>query len=263
MIDASLTVRYEETYPHLAEMRLREQYPEEHVHMVLRSQRGWTIVNVVNDFFEHLHFFEPDVIVVQAGVVDVWPREEKDGAPLVDEQQFSYAIQKLMSELRSRPSAQLIFLGLCPTSKKMDDRYPGLNAAIERYNRMLMLATDYTQVFFVNLAAHITPTSPQEFLHHDDHHLNKSGHRLIAEHLVRLLSAFVEHRKAKHLSRATTNAPDVATHLQRAFDAYPFFLPNLEALIPRHAAASDYPGLVGALNARASVSVPLTEPFAS
>lgn len=227
--DKELAVHFNETYGFLLEKELRSLYPSTNTTVVNRAQRFSTIKNIREQFVDHLFFFEPDVIILQVGIVDCWFRENLGGKQLVEVAEFEQTYRDLLSIAEMRPQTKIIVLGICKTSMKMEQRYPGILKQISLYNQVLKNGENRHQVFFVNLEPHIDPNNPHVYLLPDDHHLNKQGNLLISNYLLQLTKAFLENVNGCQAFESDMNRS--YKHFRQSFDAYPYYGDNLYNLI--------------------------------
>ncbi len=184
-----LLVSYDETYGQLLEKKLLEDKIYDNVSVLNRAQRFFNIKNIYNQFLDHAFSFTPDVIVMQVGIVDCWFREELNGKQLIEIAEFT-AIYHNIIDIVKLGTFKLIIIGICPTSRKMENRTPGLLNEIDKYNNVLKSSADDITIYFIDMKESIAPDNPHEYLHLDDHHLNKEGNKLVAQ---KLHTVFKEH----------------------------------------------------------------------
>jgi len=225
--EKELAVAYEETYSSILGRELLKYYNfDSHVEVINRSKRFYTIKDVNTEFADHLFFFEPDVIVMQVGIVDCWFREHLNGGQMVNKVDYEQHLLNILNLLKYRPNCRLIIIGISPTSSKMEKKYKGINKEIQTYNQVLKSYVNNKNVFYVDLEKYIKPDSTAEFLLPDDHHLNKNGNKLIASLLIELLKAFVYSDKGVYDYNAG-KLEESLLHLQKAFGYYPGYIDNL------------------------------------
>ncbi|TBL73012.1 SGNH/GDSL hydrolase family protein [Paenibacillus thalictri] len=206
-----LAVHYHETYGSLIDRKLRQNNPELYIEVINRGQRSCTIKSVAEQFADHLFFFQPDVIVLQVGIVDLWYREHLGGKQYVNVHEFSVYYSRILEFIKMRPQVKLAVVGILPTSVKMDTRYSGINKQVTLYNQVLKKGADNNQVFFIDMEPDLNPKQPQQYLLPDDHHLNKAGNQLVAGKLLSLLQAIIynvagfQHYQQNHFDEAYSN----------------------------------------------------------
>ncbi|CAI8998291.1 GDSL-like Lipase/Acylhydrolase [Brevibacillus sp. IT-7CA2] len=227
--DKELAVHFNETYGFLLEKELRSQFTEMNFTVTNRAQRFSTIKNISEQFTDHLFFFQPDVIVMQVGIVDCWFREELGGKQIVEIEEFEQYYKKIISLVELRPQTKLIVIGICKTSLKMEQRYPGTLTQISLYNDILKNGENHSQVFFIDMETHIEPSDPHVYLLPDDHHLNKRGNLLVSTFLLNIIIAFYENIAG--CNAFETEIDTSYKHFTRSFGYYPYYGDNLYNLI--------------------------------
>lgn len=182
-ITKKMLISYADTYSYLLQKNLQEKHSNHNFYVINRCQRLSTIKSVEKTFSDHLFFFQPDIIVMQVGIVDCWFREKFNGKQYIDIDKFKVYYNKIISKLKLRPETLFIIIGICPTSLEMNKRYPGILVEIKKYNNVLKSNADNKQIFYIDMEKNIDPANPFKYLHYDHHHLNKEGNILVAQEL--------------------------------------------------------------------------------
>lgn len=228
-VDKELAVHFDETYGCLLQNELLNAYPTVRFSVTNRAQRLTTIKDIAAQFSDHLFYFQPDVIVMQVGIVDCWIRDELGGKQLVNIVEFEQYYHAILTLLQKRPETKLIVVGICPTSIKMEKRYPGILQQINLYNQVLKSGENHHQVFFVEMESYINSHNPHVYLLPDDHHLNKKGNELISRRLVEIIKAFQENVRGCKMFE--TDAELSYKHFIKSHEIFPYFGDNLYNLI--------------------------------
>jgi lysophospholipase L1-like esterase len=189
--ERELAIHYEETYSDLLEKGLRSLYPNRHVSVQNRSQRGYTIVDVLQQFDDHLYYFQPNLIIMHIGVVDCWYRKELDGRTYVNIQNFTKNYLTIINRMKLRPETKLLVIGIAPTTARMEERYPGIREQIGEYNHVLWCGADNEQIYYLDLIEDIAPHT-ERYLLPDDQHLNRDGNRLVYHKLMAMIGPIME-----------------------------------------------------------------------
>ncbi len=230
MNNRTMAVAWDQTYGRVVRSLLLELDPGLEVEIVNRARRFFSIREVLAEATDHLYFFEPDVVILHVGIVDLWPREELQWKSRTPPDEFLDSCRQLASIVAQQPQTKLIILGVCPSSAKMYGRYPGLQELIATYNHILLDQADANQIFYIhplefmsdqNLGAHLLP---------DDQHLNVEGHRGFARAIAARIGAFLEHDKARVALRSAASA-NAHTLLKQSSAHYPYYIPNLNELL--------------------------------
>ena len=223
--DLELEVPFEQTYPVLLHRALEDLYPERDVFVINRAKRACEIGHIFEELGDHMYTYQPDLIVLQTGLVDCLPRKERGGRQKVPIEPFADFYGRILTDVHHKPDVKLAVLGICPGSERVYARLPGFEAAIAQYNEVLARGADGREVFFVDMARHFDPRAPERYHALDDQHLNRAGHRLFFSELLPLAQSLVENRSG---CAAYADDPKRAhAHFVRALKAYPA---NLSAL---------------------------------
>ena len=162
---------------------------------------GATIVDLKSQI-NYLKMYEPDLIVVQCGIVDCAPRAltkyesyvlnkysftrkllkwcspwilkllRKRGRTYTNEVSFRGVVKKFRIEFGEK----MYWIGIVPSAKEYEVKVPGVSENIKKYNKILKeeLGTNLLDV------SEMLP----EHIMSDFHHLNVAGHKYIAEKLI-------------------------------------------------------------------------------
>ena len=65
--DKELAVQYHETYGSLLQKELNRLYPNKYFEVINRGQRAFTIKHVVNQIFDHVYYFQPNIFILHVG----------------------------------------------------------------------------------------------------------------------------------------------------------------------------------------------------
>lgn len=177
--DEELGVHFHDTYGYLLQKELSKIYSKTEV--INRAQSAQCIGDVYEQLFGHLFYFQPDIIILHVGIVDCWPRKELNGKAKTDIGDFSMYYNKIIKLLKRRKQTKLIIIGICSTSKRLEEKYLGTLQQINKYNSVLMSGSDQQQIFYIDMEKHIDIDDPNVYLMLDDHHLNRKGNELICK----------------------------------------------------------------------------------
>lgn len=227
--EKELAVNYENTYSSLMQQYFFNEYKnEKYFEIINRSKRMCTIRDVSNEFNDYLFFYEPDIIVLQIGIVDCWFRENR--RQMVPKAEFEAHVSSIVSRLDLRPNCKLIIVGICPTSIKMDQRYPKLNLEISKYNDIYMKFVDYNKIFCVNMENLIDPTHLNEYILPDDHHLNPKGNKLVAGEVLKLIEGIIFNKKGFNFYNSG-DLDSALDYFKRSYKQNSYYLDNLYNLL--------------------------------
>jgi len=223
--EKELAVAYHQTYPSIIQKALINEFIESnYFEVVNRSRRFCNLRDILREFSDFLYFYEPDIIVLQIGIVDCWYRENR--MQIVDKKEFGQNLTKILEMLKLRPNCKLIIVGICPTSEKMNQRYQGQNQEIKNYNEIYKKYVDNNKVFYIDMENHIEPTNVNAFLLPDDHHLNSEGNKLVAQELLKIIKA-IHFSKAGFQAYADGLLEEAYINFKNAFIVYPYYEDNI------------------------------------
>lgn len=226
--ELDLAVSYEQTYSSIIQKKLFEQYKGTFFEVINRSRRSCTIREIAREFSDYLFFYEPDVIILQVGIVDCWFRENRK--QIVNIKEFEMHLNSIVKVLKSRPKCKLIIVGISPTSLKMDTRYPRLNTEIKKYNDIYISVVNHNEIFYVNLENFIEPSNLSEYILPDDHHLNPKGNELVAEEILKIINGLLLTRDGFTLFEKE-NLVEAFKYFKGSYESNPYYIDNLYNLL--------------------------------
>ncbi len=172
------------------------------------SMGGATIDELYNQVINHHIFFNPDIIIIQSGIVDCSPRAFSRTELLLLNSTFitreiraiivkrfsnflrrhrkvAYTTEKkfmfFLNNFHKISGTNTIFwLGILPGSEKYEKKVPGITKRINLYNKRI------AQIFNENYIS--LETIPRDGIMSDQHHLNKEGHQYIYNLIVQKLN---------------------------------------------------------------------------
>ncbi|MBB4640091.1 putative sugar O-methyltransferase [Rhizorhapis suberifaciens] len=173
--------RYWQTYPHIARRALSD-YGD--VQTSVFGSRGGTIDFMISRRLEVMGWMDDDVLVINHGIVDCWPRNRGQKCPAPE---FDRLLGEALQFARERrPDRLIILMGLALADERTHEKTPGLKAAISHYDSIIRSHADASGSEFLDVQA-LQVTSTETFLHPDAHHFSSHGHRLIGEELARIV----------------------------------------------------------------------------
>ncbi|CAH1192864.1 hypothetical protein PAECIP111893_00347 [Paenibacillus plantiphilus] len=227
--ETELAVNFHDTYGSLLQFGLQKLYPNAPIQVTNRAQRASTIVHIFNNLQDHLFFFQPDVFILHVGLVDCWIRPELETKQYVQIDSFISYYHSLLHYIQKKPKTKCIIIGICPTSEKMYNRYPGLDNEIKKYNLILNQA-DEQQFFFIDMNKHLESEPLNQYLLPDDQHLNKSGNKLIYKQTLKIIQAIIETEHGVDLLQQG-HGEEAKLAFLRAFRHYPYYLEALYRIL--------------------------------
>lgn len=223
--EKELAVSYEQTYPSIIQkVLINEFFGSDYFEVINRSKRFCNIRDILREFPDFLYFYEPDIIILQIGIVDCWYRDNRK--QIVDKKEFEENLMNIFKLLESRPNCKLIIVGICPTSEKMDLRYTGQNREIKKYNELYKKYVDNNTVFYVDMEDHINPSDVNVFLLPDDHHLNIEGNLVVAQEALKIIKS-IYFSKVGYEAYTNNLLEEAYINFKNAFIEYPYYEDNI------------------------------------
>lgn len=223
--EKELAVSYEQTYPSIIQRDLLGKFNvEPYFEVINRSRRFCTLKDVDSEFADYLFFYEPDVIVLQIGIVDCWFREGRRQE--VNSVDFEKYLKKIMLMLSLRPNCFLIIVGISPTSVKMDERYTGTNKEIKKYNNIYKEYIDNKRVFYIDMEKNVDPIDIHKYILPDDHHLNPHGNKLVADEILKIIYSLIYNKMGCHLYEQQ-DLKSALDKFKLAYLSYPYNIDNI------------------------------------
>ena len=216
-------VHWEDTWPYLLQNTLRSGNSK--IEVINCGKRKRTIDSIIGwDFQEHIIFKEPDVVLIQIGIVDAAPRiiSKKERATL-NHRLFPAFLRKKIIETRkknkvritkkdplakvyTKPDAfhlyllnfkkridsdlskkpKVIFIPITAYFKKMGVASPYFQKNVEAYNAILQKFTNEHSMSMISLPEGFSEN--QDYFCNDGYHLSPQGNRTMAQIISKNLS---------------------------------------------------------------------------
>ena len=167
----------------------------------IHTRTGYTIIDVVRDMDLHIKACEPDLIVLQVGIVDCAPRVlSRTEARLIRtipglEAIVGWLIKKYRKQLlrlrkiqyvpitvfieglkrlkEKNPGVPIIAVSILPACAAYESLVPGISNEIKKYNSALAENLCYIDPY--------EGFAPEKLCVDDYHHLNEKGHDLVVK----------------------------------------------------------------------------------
>lgn len=182
-----------QTYPQIARRALAD-YGE--VETTVFGARGGTVRFLFNRRLEVMRWMDDDVLIINHGIVDCWPRKDGQKCPAPE---FDRLLGDSLTFARERrPDRLIVLLGL-PLVDDSDGKHPGVNAAIRQFDAIIRRRAEASKSEFLDVQAlHASASEP--FMHPDEHHFSRYGHRMIGEEIARIVRRHIAppNRAAAH-----------------------------------------------------------------
>lgn len=195
------TLELQDTWPSV----LESNFPDRFIRVAIG---GATLTELFKQATGYYKSIEPDILIVQSGIVDCVPRgysklelqlirKTSIGRHLffkmigTDRMRKFRKVNYTPVELFRKTAGQLydhfintriIWVGIAPATIDYERQLPGITQSIRKYNEVLKNMQAEGKIEFID-----TAFMPQSGLMSDHHHLNREGHAWVAEQLKDLL----------------------------------------------------------------------------
>ncbi|NLR61859.1 SGNH/GDSL hydrolase family protein [Chitinophaga polysaccharea] len=194
-------VKLEETYIE----KLRDRYRD--IRFITLSIGGARLATLQQQYFNYFQSVEPDLVILQSGIVDAAPRALKGweatviNSNVISRKLYSFFLKPhtvfirkvrkltytplpgftyLASTFRRAMGTKVAWIGIIPANSEYEANLPGIGKNIESYNQQLkMIFSDE----FIDMS-----DMPADGVMSDHHHINKKGHEFIFEKVSRLIN---------------------------------------------------------------------------
>jgi len=203
--------------------------------------------------------FGPDVVVVNVGIVDCTPRilpqglrrlyvrgasrwerlwlagearirrplvRVLGGAPALSPAGFRSRLQRLVQVARDEASAQVVCLGVPPTSARVAREVPGVEEQIRRFDDTIRDVCRLMSAEYLDVGAAVSSVGVEAALP-DGIHFSAQGHARIAEELARLIEAMPARETPTRETEIREPAPSASAPLLGMLAAAPLALLSL------------------------------------
>lgn len=214
---------FEVAYPYLLHESLRHQFGLSAPLIVERGMRLRTVEAVLTDWHEQVLLRTADVVVVHVGVVDCAPRiflrrEQRFVAnrprfirePIlrfvhnnrrqiilkrprvyVPLPRFKRHIEEVTQKGRDSNLLSLVYVNIVEPPDSMEQRSPGFQVNVRRYNEVLAEQASQPRVKLIDLNSAIKENGGSDKLTCDGVHLNVRGHEILASLLDKHISGLM------------------------------------------------------------------------
>lgn len=189
--EKELAVSFNDTYGYILHKELQKKFPHEDIYVINRCQRAYTIKEVKAYLFDHLYYFQADVLIMQVGICDCIPREELQGKPKVNLEEFMNNFIDIILSIKEKSNVKLIIIGISPVSEKIEQKFGGLINEIKKYNKVFKSVVDNKQIFYIDMEKYINSVEQYTYLHTDGYHINKNGNMLVFNKLMMIIESFL------------------------------------------------------------------------
>lgn len=154
---------YEDTYPEWIRKLALRRFAGEDVLLVNACRHAHTSLHLLRGAANDVCFLQPDVVVLQLGMADLWPAggrstpppfpELSGKDPWVDETEFVQNMERFVAFCLSQPKCRVVVVNIPRCRDRQYRQHPGAWERTERYNRRLEQLTPNLRLALVDAQA--------------------------------------------------------------------------------------------------------------
>ncbi|GIP47422.1 hypothetical protein J53TS2_10130 [Paenibacillus sp. J53TS2] len=187
-----LETRYQDTYPEFLRVLIEESDFHTKPTLLNFSQHANNTMFLIREAPRLVSLYEPDIIIIQLGLVDCWERKPEHQAiypelngknPWITEDEFYKNIITFIEWCISSPYRQVKNIILCNIPRVSEDQYQKHLGSLERtikYNQLLEEIKKISDVFVLDMYSLYAAQDANEILISDGIHPNQKGGQIIA-----------------------------------------------------------------------------------
>ncbi|GAB4284891.1 MAG: hypothetical protein Kow0068_10090 [Marinilabiliales bacterium] len=207
--------KYEDTWIY----KLRQKFESQGYHFITFFQRALTsdvLIKQGGDGSDCLEIYEPDIVILQIGIVDCAPRLISPGSfnyyfikvipsklkPIylnflkkikkrnakrvyVKPDKFKSNIHAYLQRCSDINIEQILIIGICTPDERMIKKNPEIIKNVKLYNKILQ--NEAANFSFANIIFPLDPQRSSEMIYEDGYHPNPVGNNLVYNELIAYL----------------------------------------------------------------------------
>lgn len=157
---AEVELYYEDTYPEWVRKLALRRFADEDVLLVNACRHANTSVHLLRGAANDVCFLQPDVVILQLGMTDLWPTGGRSTSPpfpdlagkdpWVDESEFSQNMKRFVNFCLSQTNCRVVVVNIPRCCDRQYQQHPGARERTERYNRRLEKLTPNLRLALVD-----------------------------------------------------------------------------------------------------------------
>lgn len=192
-----VALAYQETYPEILRCLCLDKFNED-IRLLNRCQHVNTTHTLITGEINQLWFLKPDFVIIQLGIVDLWPAKRRKIPPIQEElagldpwvnaKKYKENIEKFC-ECALELGSKIILVSVPRVSKGITFKYGDIEERIDNYNSVLEKLSDETEDIFYLDWKRIMGVFPEyKLIGEDGIHLKKEGSQILAEVISRVIA---------------------------------------------------------------------------
>ena len=140
-------LNYENTYPDFVRKLALRRFAGEDILLVNACRHANTSVHLLRGAANDVCFLQPDVVILQLGMTDLWPAGGRSTSPpfpdlagkdpWVDESEFAHNMERFVDFCLSQTNCRVVVVNIPRCCDRQYRQHPGARERTERYNRRL------------------------------------------------------------------------------------------------------------------------------
>jgi lysophospholipase L1-like esterase len=161
--NGKVELNYEGTYPELVRKLALRRFAGEDILLVNACRHANTSVHLLRGAANDVCFLQPDVVILQLGMSDLWPAGGRSTAPpfpdlagkdpWVDESEFAQNMERFLEFCISQPNCRVIIVNIPRCSDRQYRQHLGAQERTRQYNMQLKRIATNSRVDIVDAYA--------------------------------------------------------------------------------------------------------------
>ncbi len=154
---------YEDTYPEWIRKLALRRFAGEDVLLVNACRHAHTSLHLLRGAANDVCFLQPDVVVLQLGMADLWPAAGRSTPPTlaelagkdpwVDETEFAQNMERFVAFCLSQPTCRVVVVNIPCCRDRQYRQHPGAQERTRQYNMQLKRIATNSRVDIVDAYA--------------------------------------------------------------------------------------------------------------
>ena len=154
---------YEDTYPEWIRKLSLRRFAGEDILLVNACRHAHTSLHLLRGAANDICFLQPDVVIIQLGMADLWPAGGRSTPPTlaelagkdpwVDESEFAQNMERFVAFCLSQPRCRVVVVNIPRCCDRQYRQHPGARERTEQYNRRLEQLTRNPRLALVDAQA--------------------------------------------------------------------------------------------------------------
>jgi lysophospholipase L1-like esterase len=151
---------YEDTYPERIRKFALQRFAGEDILLLNSCRHANTSLHLLRGVANDVYFLQPDYVVLQLGMADLWPTEKRSDLPPFPElagknpwigpEEYIQNVERFLQFCFQQALIRIIIVNVPKVSSRQYEKHPNAHDRTCRYNTLLQRFTHYQQVAIVD-----------------------------------------------------------------------------------------------------------------